>query len=55
VGLTFDSFDDIPKLLHNLGEEDYERLRRNCIKLGEKIKKGYFFKKAIRKAMEVLY
>jgi len=55
VGLTFNSFNDIPRLLHNLSEEDYRKLRRNCIELGEKIKNGYFFKKAVKKAIEILY
>ena len=55
VGLVFESFKDIPKLIDNLSEENYKNLINNCIKLGEKIKKGYFFKKAVRKAMEMLY
>jgi len=35
-----------------LSEENYNNLRMNCIKLGEKIKTGYFFKKAMNEAMK---
>ncbi len=55
VGLVFESFNDIPKLIDGLDEEGYKNLRINCIKLGGKIKNGYFFKKVVNKAIKGVY
>jgi len=51
VGLTFDSLEEIPALINSLTNSKYEILRNNCIKLGEKIKDGFFFKNAVNNAL----
>ena len=52
VGFPFDSFDEIPKIIDNLSELEYIKMRNNCINLGIKIKTGYFFKNAINKVLD---
>lgn len=52
VGLSFDTYNDIPKIISNLDELKYYKLRKNCERLSEKIKNGWFFKTAVKKALE---
>jgi len=52
VGYSFDSFDEIPTIVNSLTESDYNKIRDNCTNLGEKIKNGYFFETAVKKALE---
>jgi len=52
VGFSFGSFDEIPQIINTLTESKYNRIRNNCLKLGEKIKDGYFFKKAVKIALK---
>lgn len=54
VGLLFDSLDEIPELISGLNEEEYNRMRYKCIELGEKVRQGYFFKKAVNSALQKL-
>ena len=51
VGLPISSFNEIPKIIDNLTEQEYNKIRNNCLKLGEKIRQGYFFKKAVSTAL----
>jgi len=53
VGLVFNEFKDIPFLMKKITKENYNGIRTNCLSLGKKIKTGYFFKKAIRKVIDV--
>jgi hypothetical protein len=54
TGLTFNSLIEIPRLLSNLSENEYHELRKNCIELGEKIRQGYFLKRALNLALHKL-
>jgi hypothetical protein len=54
IGFALDSFDDMPALLQNLTEFDYRNVRRRCLQLAEKLRSGYFFKRAIVGAMDKL-
>jgi len=51
VGRSFESFDEIPIIVNSLTGSDYNKIRDNCINLGEKINNGYFFKKAVNTAL----
>ena len=51
VGRSFDSFNEIPKIIDSLTESEYAQIRDNCNNLGEKIKNGYFIKKAVNTAL----
>ena len=51
IGYSFDSFDEIPDIVSNITEVEYDKVRDNCIKLGNRIKNGYFFKKAVNEIL----
>lgn len=52
VGFPFNSFNEIPRIVNKLTESEYNRVRNNCLKLGEKLQNGYFFKKAVGEALK---
>ena len=52
VGISFDKLDEIPWLVSSLSRSDYELMRESCLVLGEKVRSGYFFKRAINLAIE---
>jgi hypothetical protein len=54
LGLSMNSFDDIPTILQGLGSE-YEAMRRRCAVLAEKVRSGYFFKLALVKALSKIH
>lgn len=47
VGLAFDSLEEIPSLLAGLSQTQYEEMRERCTELGQKLRNGYFFKRAV--------
>lgn len=51
IGFSFDCIEEILEEVDNITEEDYNMARENCIKLGRKIQRGYFFKKAVCTAL----
>ena len=51
MGLTFNSLNDITKILAEINEEEYIVMREKSAELGEKIRNGYFFKKAVNLAL----
>ena len=52
IGYSFDSLQDIPNIVSEVNSEEYDKIRENCLKLGEKIREGYFFKRAINNALK---
>lgn len=52
VGLCYDSLSDIPKCLENIDERLYSKIKGNCAKMGEKVRQGYFIKKALNLALQ---
>ncbi|MEM1998134.1 MAG: hypothetical protein QXZ27_08860 [Candidatus Bathyarchaeia archaeon] len=52
VGVLFRSLDEIPEILLKLNRETYGKMRKNSIELGEKVRHGYFLKKAIITALQ---
>jgi hypothetical protein len=51
VGLCFKDCKDLTEKLRDLRPEEYESLRRNAAKLGFLLRRGYFFKKALFRAL----
>jgi hypothetical protein len=51
VGLCFKDCKDLAERLRDLRPEEYERLRRNAARLGFLLRRGYFFKKALFRAL----
>lgn len=54
VGLTFNGLDDIPSLVTQISQSNYEEMKIRSLDLGEKVRTGYFFKRAMRSAMDKL-
>lgn len=52
IGFSFDSLDDIPDLLLKMDKKLYITIKENCVKLGEKVRQGYFLKRAISLALQ---
>jgi hypothetical protein len=55
VGLSFDSFEQIPDILGRLSDSDYARLRERCQMLAEKLVHGYFLKRALAESLRKLH
>jgi hypothetical protein len=51
IGLCFKDCKDLSERLRDLRPEEYERLRRNAARLGFLLRRGYFFKKALFRAL----
>jgi len=54
LGLSFDSVERIPDLLMHLPDSDYVKFTRNCEQFAEKMRNGYFFKRALAEALRRL-
>jgi len=54
IGFCVDKLTDINAVLDSMTEEDYARYLKNITALQEKVISGYFTKKAIRKAMDLM-
>jgi hypothetical protein len=54
IGISLASFKDLPGMIQNLTECDYQNMRRNCAQLAEKITSGYYFKRAVKQALSKL-
>lgn len=54
VGLKFNSLDDITTMLAGISEEQYITMKKKSAELGEKIRHGHFFKKAVNSALRKL-
>jgi len=49
IGFTFNDINDIPKILDKkYTDEQYQKIRKNSIRMGQKLAVGYFFKKSIK-------
>lgn len=54
IGLCFESLDNIPNLIAQLSGEEYDLMRKNCLILSEKVRRGHFFKSAVNQALHKL-
>lgn len=48
-GITVSSIHDIPKKLNGISEEDYNKMTRNACKISERLRNGYYTKRALGK------
>ena len=46
-GITITSLEGLSARLKNVSEEEYENLKKNAARVGEKLRKGYYTQKAI--------
>jgi hypothetical protein len=54
VGLVFENLSQLPSLLDRLSESVYMKLSAHCVLLGEKMRCGHFFKRAVNTAISKL-
>ena len=50
-GITVDSIEEIPGRLRALSAEEYEAIRANTMKISERLRKGKYTTRALRKAL----
>lgn len=51
IGIAVDSLYDVDNAIKTITECDYELMRKNAISIGEKLRAGYYTKKALSKAV----
>ena len=51
IGITVESLHDVEKAINSISQQDYDLMRRNAKSLGNKLRSGYFTKKALSKAI----
>lgn len=54
IGICVDSLEDIGKRLENVSIEEYMRMKKNTIKLSDRISTGYYFKNAYTELLKRL-
>lgn len=54
IGLCVDSLQDIERILDNISPEKYDEMRRNAIRVSDKIAAGHYFRTAVNKAIDLL-
>lgn len=54
IGISLNSFDQLPGLLRDLSLSDYEKMRKRCSRLARLVSNGFFFKRAITEATDRL-
>lgn len=54
LGLTIDSLQDLPKVLNEVTEEEYEIFAANAREMAKKLRAGYFTKTALEAAVKTL-
>ena len=48
VGVVIQSLNDLPDVLNNISNDEYEVLRKNALALSVKLRDGYFIKNVIK-------
>ena len=51
VGITVSSLDEINEKLKDVSKDEYNLMRKNAKKCSERVRKGYYLKKAIQEAL----
>lgn len=54
IGLPFHSFDQIPAITKALSESHYEKMRKACQRLSDRLSNGYYFKHALAESLQLL-
>ena len=48
VGILVDNLLDIEKVLQEISVDEYELLKKNAMKIGEKLREGYYYRRVIQ-------
>ena len=51
VGITVSSLDEINEKLKDVSKDEYNLMRKNAKKCSERVRRGYYLKKAIQEAL----
>ncbi len=54
IGVAIDSLEEIPVVMDRISDEQYSKMKANCQNIAQKLCSGYFTKKAINDALELL-
>ena len=54
VGIAISDLDSIPNILENMSEDDYQKFKHNATEISIKLRKGDFFKNAIKKSLTLI-
>lgn len=54
VGITVSNLNEIDKVLYNMTDSEYIRMKENALQLSKKIRTGYFFLTAFSRCMEII-
>lgn len=54
TGICVDSLRELDNILANLTEEEYNEFVKNCNKIGQQLRQGYYAKTAITKALQLI-
>lgn len=54
VGIQYDHLEEVADLIEHITLSDYDKMRANCLALGEKVRSGFFFKTAMDRSMRAL-
>ncbi|MGI5977343.1 MAG: glycosyltransferase [Candidatus Limivicinus sp.] len=54
LGIAIDSLNDLPGIVDKLGTDMYEQIQKNVIECSNKLNSGYFFYRALDKALEAI-
>ena len=52
AGIVVNSLLEIENILNNISEEEYSQIKENAKKIGDKLRNGYYYKKALEKCLE---
>jgi hypothetical protein len=53
VGLTINSLNELDDLLDSLSEDQYEKMRQNVNKIAQRMRSGFYVKKAVKQLIDV--
>ncbi len=52
AGIVVNSLLEIETILNDISEEEYSQIKENAKKIGDKLRNGYYYKKALEKCLE---
>ena len=52
VGYVIDNLEEINAIYRDLNEDEYREIKNNTLKIAEKLKSGYYFKKALNQYLQ---
>jgi hypothetical protein len=54
LGIAVNSLRELPTLLRNISQADYDRYKQAAMAMKDKLNQGFYFKKAFNSAVSIL-